>query len=62
MTANGRPPLPLERKQKLGTLRPGRLPQGGLTEVEGLPDGEETPEPPSRAQSQRQRVLVQCVR
>ena len=46
MTANGRPPLPLERKQKLGTLRPGRLPAAGLTEVERLPDGEETPEPP----------------
>ena len=46
MTANGRPPLPLERKQKLGTLRPGRLPEAGLTEVERLPEEEETPEPP----------------
>jgi hypothetical protein len=46
MTANGRPPLPLERKQKLGTLRPGRLPEAGLTEVERLPEEEGTPEPP----------------
>jgi hypothetical protein len=46
VTANGRPPLPLERKQKLGTLRPGRLPEAGLTEVERLPEEEETPEPP----------------
>jgi hypothetical protein len=47
MTANGRPPLPLERKQKLGTLRPGRLPEAGLTGVQRLPDGEEMPEPPT---------------
>ena len=46
MSANGRPPLPLERKQKLGTLRPGRLPEAGLTQVERLPEEEGTPEPP----------------
>ena len=48
MTANGRPPLPLERKQKLGTLRPGRLPAAGLTEVERLPEEEGVPEPPAQ--------------
>jgi len=46
VSANGRPPLPLERKQKLGTLRPGRLPEAGLTQVERLPEEEGTPEPP----------------
>ena len=46
MTANGRPPIPLERKQKLGTLRADRLPPAGLIEVERLPEEEETPEPP----------------
>ena len=48
MPTNGRPPIPLERKQKLGTLRPGRLPEAGLTEVERLPEEEETPEPPAQ--------------
>lgn len=48
MSANGRPPLPLERKQKLGTLRPGRLPAAGLTEVERLPEEEGIPEPPAQ--------------
>ena len=48
VTANGRPPLPLERKQKLGTLRPGRLPEAGLTEVERLPEEEGVPEPPAQ--------------
>jgi hypothetical protein len=47
MPSNGRPPLPLERKQKLGTLRPGRLPQAGLTEVERLQEEEGIPEPPA---------------
>ena len=46
MSPNGRPPIPLERKQKLGTLRPGRLPQSGLTEVELLPEESGSPEPP----------------
>jgi hypothetical protein len=46
MTANGRPPIPLERKQKLGTLRPGRLPAAGLTEIKRLPEEEVAPEPP----------------
>ena len=48
MSPNGRPPIPLERKQKLGTLRPGRLPAEGLTEIERLPEEEETPEPPAQ--------------
>jgi hypothetical protein len=48
VSANGRPPLPLERKQKLGTLRPGRLPAAGLTEVERLPEEEGIPEPPAQ--------------
>jgi hypothetical protein len=48
MTANGRPPIPLERKQKLGTLRADRLPPAGLIEVERLPEEEETPEPPAQ--------------
>ncbi len=46
MTANGRPPLPLEEKRKRGTLRADRLPEAGLTQVERLPEEEETPEPP----------------
>jgi hypothetical protein len=37
MTANGRPPLPLEEKRKRGTLRADRLPEAGLTEIEPLP-------------------------
>ncbi len=45
MSANGRPPIPLERKQKLGTLRPGRLPESGLIQVERLQE-EGTPKPP----------------
>ena len=48
MTANGRPPIPLERKQKLGTLRADRLPPAGLIGVERLPEEEETPEPPAQ--------------
>lgn len=48
MTANGRPPIPLERKQKLGTLRADRLPPAGLIEVERLQEEEETPEPPAQ--------------
>ena len=48
MTANGRPPIPLERKQKLGTLRADRLPPAGPIEVERLPEEEETPEPPAQ--------------
>lgn len=46
MTANGRPPLPLEEKRKRGTLRADRLPEAGLIEVERLPEEEQTPEPP----------------
>ena len=48
MSTNGRPPLPLERKQKLGTLRPGRLPPAGLTEVKRVQEEEGTPEPPAQ--------------
>ena len=48
MSPNGRPPIPLERKQKLGTLRPERLPPAGLTEVERLPEEEGIPEPPAQ--------------
>ena len=48
MSPNGRPPKPLEQKQKLGTLRNDRLPQSGLTEVERLPKEEGTPEPPAQ--------------
>ena len=49
MSPNGRPPIPLERKQKLGTLRADRLPSTGLTEVERLPnEKDETPEPPAQ--------------
>lgn len=44
MSPNGRPPIPLERKQKLGTLRADRVPASGLTEVERLPE-DGTPEP-----------------
>jgi len=44
--ANGRPPLPLEVKQRRGTLRPNRLPTNGLTEVERLPMDDEQPDPP----------------
>ena len=46
MTANGRPPLPLEEKRKRGTLRADRLPEAGLTEIERLPEEEGTPETP----------------
>ena len=46
MTANGRPPIPLERKQKRGTLRADRLPPAGLTEIERLPEEQESPEFP----------------
>ena len=46
MSLNGRPPIPLERKQKLGTLRADRLPSTGLTEIERFPEDQETPEPP----------------
>jgi len=46
MSPNGRPPIPLERKQKLGTLRADRLPAAGLTEIPRLPEEQETPEPP----------------
>lgn len=48
MPTNGRPPKPLERKQKLGTLRADRLPPAGLTEIERLPEEEGTPEPPAQ--------------
>jgi len=48
VSANGRPPLPLERKQKLGTLRADRLPPAGLTEVQRLPEEEGIPEPPAQ--------------
>jgi hypothetical protein len=48
VSTNGRPPLPLERKQKLGTLRPGRLPPAGLTEVKRVQEEEGTPEPPAQ--------------
>ena len=48
MSPNGRPPIPLERKQKLGTLRNDRMPASGLTEVERLPEVEGTPEPPAQ--------------
>lgn len=51
MSPNGRPPLPIERKQKLGTLRPGRLPAAGLTEVSRLPITEEIPAPPGHLQA-----------
>lgn len=51
MSPNGRPPLPIERKQKLGTLRPGRLPAAGLTEVSRLPIPEEIPAPPGHLQA-----------
>ena len=40
MSPNGRPPIPLERKQKLGTLRNDRMPATGLTEVERSPEEE----------------------
>lgn len=46
MPANGRPPIPLEVKQRRGTLRPSRLPSNGLTEVERLPMDDVKPEPP----------------
>mgnify|MGYP000453797046 CR=1 FL=1 len=46
MPTSGRPPIPLERKQKLRTLRPGRLLVAGLTEIERLPEEEGTPETP----------------
>ena len=48
MSLNGRPPKPLEQKQKLGTLRADRLPPAGLIEVERLPEEEETPESPAQ--------------
>lgn len=47
MSPNGRPPIPLERKQKLGTLRNDRMPASGFTEVARLPE-EGTPEPPAQ--------------
>jgi len=34
MTRTGRPPVPLERKKKLGHLREDRLPGGQLVEIE----------------------------
>jgi hypothetical protein len=46
MTANGRPPIPLEVKQRRGTLRSSRLPPNGLTEVSRLPIDSDTLEPP----------------
>lgn len=48
MSANGRPPLPLEEKRKRGTLRSDRLPAAGLTEVERLPEVDGAPEPPAQ--------------
>ena len=50
MSANGRPPLPLEVKQRRGTLRGDRLPPAGLTQVQRLPE-EDTPEPPEHLQA-----------
>ncbi len=50
MSANGRPPLPLEVKQRRGTLRGDRLPPAGLTQVERLQE-EDTPEPPEQLQA-----------
>lgn len=48
MSPNGRPPIPLERKQKLGTLRNDRMPATGLTEIERLPERDGIPEPPAQ--------------
>jgi len=50
MSANGRPPLPLEVKQRRGTLRGDRLPPAGLTQVQRLQE-EDTPEPPEHLQA-----------
>jgi len=47
MSTNGRPPLPIEVKQRRGTLRGDRMPPTGLTEVERLQEEEGAPEPPS---------------
>lgn len=46
MTSNGRPPLPIEVKQRRGTLRKDRLPSDGLTEIVRLPTDDVKPEPP----------------
>ena len=42
MASNGRPPIPLETKKRVGTLRPGRLPNSPIA----MPQPEGTPEPP----------------
>lgn len=44
MSRTGRPPVPLERKKKLGHLREDRLPQGRLVEIENPNGNLEPPE------------------
>jgi len=51
MSTNGRPPLPIEVKQRRGTFRDDRMPPAGLTEVERLQEDEGAPEPPSELEA-----------
>jgi hypothetical protein len=49
--ANGRPALPLEVKQRRGTMRGDRLPTDGLIEISRLPTDTTIPEAPEHLQA-----------